>query len=92
MKPEKSIEVRLNEIKEIYQKMYALGLSDAVCPGLKSFRTDANLFVKTGQSINGKIKLNEIDRELIYILSSQPHVISSATLKYANLDRRLLRV
>ena len=91
MKTDKTIEVRLNEVMEIYHQIRELGLSEAVCPELKLFKIDANLFVKTGQSINGKIKLKEINRELIYTLSSQPHIISSATLKCANVDRRLLR-
>lgn len=77
----KSMEDRLSEIKTIYSKLIELGLSDKNCSNLKEFKIICNDFVKNGVSASGKIKLNEVSRVLIYVLSLQPHITSNVVLK-----------
>lgn len=76
----KSLENRLNEIKNIYKKLNELGISEDVCSNIKTFKKIANEFVKNGESQSGKIVLIEIQRILYYILSIQKHVESTVKL------------
>lgn len=76
----KSLENRLNEIKNIYKKLNELGISEDVCSNIKTFKKIANDFVKNGESQSGKIVLIEIQRILYYILSKQKHVESTVKL------------
>lgn len=77
----KSQNQRLDEIIEIYKKLNELGLNIDIC-GINEFKKIANEFVKNNISSSGKIKIPEIERELIYILSTQSHIISSVSLKH----------
>lgn len=83
---DKTISERIAEIKLIYEKLQNLGLNEEVCPGIKEFKGIANTFVKEGVSLSGKIKLQSIDRTLVYILSIRSHITSSVALKYNNLS------
>lgn len=76
----KPLQERLKEIIILYQKLYDLGLNENVCQSINEFKVVANRFVKSGQSESGKIKLKEINRVLVYLLSNQPHIVSSVTL------------
>ncbi len=71
----KTFESRFSEVKNIYQKLNELGIVS------QEFKQKCNDFVKLGVGSSGKIKLNEAKRDLIYILSTQPHIISNVTLK-----------
>ena len=73
---------RVQEAINLYKQLYDLGISEAVCPGVKDFKAILNDFVKNGQSLSGKIKLPEINRQIVYILTMQPHIISSVSLKH----------
>lgn len=77
----KTLETRLNEIKTIYSKLNELGISESVCKNIKDFKIKANLFVKDGESDSGKIKLFEIDKDLLYIFTINPNIASSVVLK-----------
>lgn len=78
----KSITDRIEEVKLIYEKLTSLGLNTGICPDIQEFKDIANVFVKEGLSSSGKINLQDIDRELIYIFSNKSHIISSVILKY----------
>lgn len=80
----KSISDRISEIKLIYEKLNKLGLNPSNCPDIQNFKEVANIFVKDGLCVSGSIKLEDINRELIYIFSNQSHIISSVMLKYIN--------
>lgn len=82
MSKSKDAKTRLDEAMTIYKKLSGLGISEDVCPGIKEFRDILNEFVKHGHAASGKIKLPEINRKLVYILSTQPHIVSSASLNY----------
>jgi hypothetical protein len=77
----KSMEKRLAEVKTLYKHLFDLGLSDEVCPAIKEFKMICNDFVKNGIGSSGKIRLHEINRDLVYILSMQTHITSNVTLK-----------
>jgi hypothetical protein len=82
---DKTISERISEIKLIYEKLQNLGIDGEVCPEIKNFKEIANTFVKDGISLSGKIKLQSIDRTLVYILSIRSHITSSVALKCNNL-------
>ena len=77
----KTLETRLTEVKTLYKHLSELGLSDDVCPAIKEFKIACNNFVKYGRGQSGKIKLPEIERNLVYILSIQPQITSNVVLK-----------
>jgi len=77
----KEFKERFEEIKEIYKKLNDLGLNIDI-NGIKEFKVIANDFVKNSISASGKIKIPEIGRELIYILSTQSHIVSYVSLKH----------
>lgn len=78
----KTIGERISEMKNIYLQMYDLGIDEHVCEGMRQFKEVANRFVKEGIGASGRIQLHEINRDLVYILSTQPHVVSSVVLKH----------
>lgn len=83
----KTTSEKLKEVIEIYNQLKELGISDELCPDLIKFRQIANDFIKNNDttsngSLSGKIKLYEINRELVYLLSIQPNIKSYAYLKY----------
>lgn len=81
---------RVQEAINIYKQLNDLGISEDVCSGIKDFKIVMNDFVKFGYNASGKIKLPEINRQLVYVLSVQPHIVSSASLKFWAADRRSL--
>jgi hypothetical protein len=76
----KNLQERLKEMLNIYEQLRDLGLDEQVCPSLTKFKKDANDFIKEGVSISGKVKMHEIDRDLVYVLSTQDHITSHAKL------------
>ena len=76
----KNLQERLKEMLNIYEQLRDLGLDEHVCPELTKFKKDANDFIKEGISISGKVKMQEIDRDLVYVLSTQDHITSHAKL------------
>lgn len=79
---DKTISERISEIKLIYEKLKNLGIDSEVCPEIKIFKEITNTFVKDSISLSGKIKLQSIDRTIVYILSIKSHITSSVALKY----------
>ena len=77
----KSLEERLEEMKQIYVKLNDLGITEQTCCGISKFKVFANDFVKNGISYSGSIKLQEINRKLVYILSTQKHIVSNVVLQ-----------
>ncbi len=82
----KSASEKLKEIIDIFNKLKELGISDDLCKDLKNFRKISNDFIKSDTSFQGKIRLIEIDRELVYLLSVQPNIQSHAYLKYKEIS------
>lgn len=80
-KQTKPLEVRLQEVTEVYAAVEALGLPDDL-PGWKEFRAIANAFVKDGVAASGTLPIPGTKRALQYTLSMQPHVKSMAVLRY----------
>jgi len=78
----KTINERITEITEIYQKLNSLGINETTCKNIKKFKEIANLFVKNAINQSGQIKLPEINKRLIYILSNKTHITSSVLLKH----------
>ncbi len=78
----KTLEVRLTEVRVIYEKLHALGLPHDD-ENIASFRTIANHFVKTGEGASGQLPLRGFKRILVYKLSNQSHIQSTVVLKYA---------
>lgn len=77
----KDQKVRLLEVMSLYQQLKDFGLEESVCEGIREFKGLANKFVKEGYSMSGKIYLREIKRDLIYVLSMQPHITCNITLR-----------
>lgn len=77
----KTLEKRLSEVICLYKHLSDLGLYDDICPAIKEFKMICNDFVKNSHGSSGKIRLHEIDRDLVYILSMQSHITSNVTLK-----------
>ena len=77
----KSLENRLVEVKTLYKNIADLGLSEEVCPAIRTFKEICNDFVKNGRGASGTINLRETNRDLIYVLSMQSHVTSHVILK-----------
>ena len=82
----KTTSEKIGEIIDIYSQLKTLWISDDVCLNLHTFRKIANDFIRSENSVSGKLKLPEINRELIYLLSIQPNIKSYAYLKYKELD------
>ena len=85
----KSSKEKIMEIIEIYSKLNSLGLNEEICLGVGEFKKIANEFIRTNinqQNLNGKIKLVEIDRELVYSLDIHPNIKSYAFLRYIGDD------
>ncbi len=80
-KATKSLEIRLSEMRTIYQQMYDLGLSKEL-EGVAEFFKIANTFVKEGIGASGSLPLAGMKRRLVYRLSMLPHVTSNVTLQY----------
>lgn len=74
----KSIESRIEEIRNIYIQFQDHGISDEI---IKEFKIIANDFVKNGHGASGKIDLKEISMLLSYVLSTQDHIVSFVKLQ-----------
>lgn len=77
----KDQKTRLQEVMAMYMRLQELGISEDLCPGLGEFKKIANAFVKEGASVEGKIRLPEITRVLVYRLTMQPHIESTVVLQ-----------
>ena len=77
----KSQTTRLQEVLAIYVRLKELGVSEDLCPALGEFKKIANTFVKDGVSCEGKVKLPEITRVLVYRLTMQAHLESTVMLQ-----------
>ena len=68
---EKTLNDRMFELKNIYAQLDSLKIDATLCPNIKQFKSICNEFLKTGISVSGKIKLYEINKRLIYILTNK---------------------
>lgn len=77
----KTLEERIEDGKEIYQKLMDLGIHkrfDAMNPFYETLQT----FIKEGCSASGKIKLPEIQRILFYQLITRKNKPCVVWLKF----------
>lgn len=77
----KTLTERINEIKNIYIKLEELGLHKRF-DSMESFYKDAQTYIREGISIQGKIKIPEIERNFYYKLVTRNDQACEALLKY----------
>ncbi len=66
---------RLEKAIEVKKTLINLNIYDEICPNLKSFSKILSDWVKDGKFVEGKIKLPEIDRKIVYQLSSPKNTV-----------------
>ena len=81
IKQVKTIEQRKHEIEQIYTKLSSLGLTPEM-EGIEKFLAITNDFVEKGISCTGAIKIEGLNRTIVYILPMNPSVPASITLRF----------
>jgi hypothetical protein len=66
---------RLEKAIEVKKALINLNINDEICPELKPFSKILSDWVKDGKFVEGKIKLPEIKRKLVYQLASPKHTV-----------------
>lgn len=66
---------RLEKAIEVKKALINLNLSEEICPGLKDFSVILNEWVKEGKYSEGKIKLPEIGKKLVYQLATPKYTV-----------------
>lgn len=66
---------RLEKAIEVKKALLNLNISDEICPSLKQFSVILNDWVRDGDSRNGKIKLPEIGKKIVYQLASPKYTV-----------------
>ena len=79
----KSIEQRKHEVKQIHDKLMSLGLTPEM-DSIQQFFSITNDFIEKGISRSGEIKLEGLQRTLVYILPMRPTVSAAITLRFQN--------
>lgn len=77
----KRIEQRQYEVEQIYTKLSSLGLTPEM-EGIEKFLAITNDFVENGVSCTGAIKIDGLNRTIVYILPMNPNVPASITLRF----------
>ena len=72
---------KITEMKEIYYKLQQLGLNKNN-EDIKKFQNIVNDYIKSDESFSGKIKLNNTNRILEYILPKTNKHKCNVVLKY----------
>lgn len=77
----KTLTERIDEIKTIYTKLEELGLHKRF-DSMETFYKDVQIYIREGISIQGKIKIPEIERVFYYKLVIRRDQACEALLKY----------
>jgi hypothetical protein len=78
----KSAAVRIAEVREIYERLAAVGVHRSTCPELDVFWVAANEFVRDGTGSNGAIPLAQVQRKLEYRLATVEGRKTDAVIVY----------
>lgn len=70
---------RLYKAIEIKTNLAAMNISEEICPGLKEFSGIMCSWVRDGGIYEGKIKLQEINKKLVYKLTNPQHTFAKLT-------------
>ena len=62
------LQPRIDEALKIMRGLNSMNINKDTCPDIIRFSVVLNDWVKTGESQQGKIKLPEIDKKLVYQL------------------------
>lgn len=79
-KPTKTKEQRVQEVATIMQKFNEFGLP-IEHEALREFVKIAQGFADNGYAASGRLKLTGFSRNLVYLLSTQPHITSHIILE-----------
>ena len=66
---------RLEKALEVRKALLKLGINDEICPDLKPFFTLMNDWIREGGFKEGKIKLPEINKKIVYQLASPKYTV-----------------
>jgi hypothetical protein len=66
---------RLEKAIEVKKALIGLNINEEICPNLKPFSKILNDWVKDGKFAQGKIKLPEINKKLVYQLASPKYTV-----------------
>ena len=72
---------RQYEVDQIYVKLKSLGLTPQM-EGIEKFLAITNDFVENGVSCTGAIKIDGVNRTIVYILPMNPSVPATITLRF----------
>jgi hypothetical protein len=67
------VSLRLEKAIEVKKALINLNITDEICPELKDFSKILSDWVRDGTHKQGKIKLQEINRKLVYQLDVPKH-------------------
>lgn len=82
----KDAEKRSEEVDRIMNQFLELGFA-IDHPGVQAFIKTARLFAEEGIGASGTVRLDEYDRTLQYVLSTQSHIESRAVLEFTKKPR-----
>lgn len=71
---------RIDKAIEIKMNIRSLEFDENTCESLKEFYKILNEWVRTGMYANGKIKLPEIQKKIVYTLSNPKHTVVKLTM------------
>lgn len=77
----KSVAKRIEEIKNIYLQLDALGIDDRFYE-IEQFKKIANAYVRDGIGINGVIPIPAIHRTICYKLTEKENVPCTVVMKF----------
>lgn len=69
------IKKRLEKAIEVKKALNGLNIHDEICPDLKPFSKILSDWVKDGEFAQGKIKLPEINKKLVYQLADPKQTV-----------------
>jgi hypothetical protein len=78
---EKSIDIRIHEMREVYAELNKIGITEHTCLGISVFKGLVNDFIRGGGKVSGVIYIEELDRELEYNLENRENKPSVVLLR-----------
>lgn len=82
MSSPKSDSERITEVKDIYNRLAALGITRGNTPELNRFWTAANEFVRHSIGSSGKVALSHVERRMEYQFATIQGRQTFAVIKY----------
>ena len=78
----KDKEERKYQVKNLLNQINNFDIKPDMFPEIKEFHKICFDYINNGLSQNGKIHLEVVNRDLVYILPNAKHINASITLKY----------